>query len=69
MTPNPLPEGIKKRAAVIADKKGWTVQDPGIIWVGEIGRNGRSQSIKQRTHQSVYFWRTTPRNALDGKMA
>jgi hypothetical protein len=37
MTPNPLPEDVKKRAEVIAKKKGWTVQDPGTIWPG---RNG-----------------------------
>jgi|HubBroStandDraft_4_1064222.scaffolds.fasta_scaffold6776182_1 hypothetical protein len=33
MTPQPLPEDVKKRAEVIAKKKGWTVQDPGTIWV------------------------------------
>jgi hypothetical protein len=31
---NLLPEDIKKRAEVIAKKKGWTVQDPGTVWSG-----------------------------------
>ena len=37
MTPNPLPEDVKKRAEKIAEKKGWSVQDPGTVW---ISRNG-----------------------------
>jgi hypothetical protein len=35
MTPMQLPEDIKKRAETIAKKKGYIVQDPGYVWVGE----------------------------------
>lgn len=38
MAPIPLPEDVRKRAEVIAKKKGWTVQDPGTVWVGTDGK-------------------------------
>lgn len=38
MAPTPLPEGVKKRAEVIAKKKGWAVQDPGTVWAGSDGK-------------------------------
>jgi hypothetical protein len=38
VAPTRLPEDVKKRAEAIAEKKGWTVQDPGTIWAGMDGR-------------------------------